>query len=143
MAEPVLKPGSAGQPVKDFQQGLKELGYDPGPVDGTFGADTEAAVKAFQRDRGIPADGVVGPVTWVNLDEADQSEPVLKSGSRGLPVRRAQSRMSRGGYDTGGVDGNYGSKTASAVKKLQDDYGLTADGIVGPQTWAKIDALGD
>jgi peptidoglycan hydrolase-like protein with peptidoglycan-binding domain len=143
MAEPVLKSGSTGQPVRDFQQGLKDLGYDPGPVDGTFGADTEAAVKAFQRDWGIPADGVVGPVTWLTLDEADQSEPVLKSGSRGLPVRRVQSRMSRAGYDTGGVDGIYGSKTASAVKKLQADYGLTADGVVGPQTWAKINALGD
>ncbi len=143
MAEPVLKKGSTGQPVKDFQQGLKDLGYDPGPVDGTFGAKTETAVKAFQGDRGITADGVVGPITWLNLDEADQSEPILKSGSRGLPVRRAQKRMSLAGYDTGGVDGIYGSKTASAVKKLQGDYGLTVDGIVGPQTWAKIDALGD
>ncbi|MGI8594169.1 MAG: peptidoglycan-binding domain-containing protein [Solirubrobacteraceae bacterium] len=143
MAEPVLKKGSTGQPVRDLQQGLKDLGYDPGPVDGTFGADTEAAVKAFQSNRGITADGVVGPTTWVNLDEADQSEPVLKSGSRGLPVRRAQSRMTRAGYDTGGVDGIYGGKTESAVKKLQSDYGLTVDGVVGPKTWARINALGD
>lgn len=143
MAEPVLKRGSTGQPVKDFQQGLKDLGYDPGPVDGTFGADTEAAVKAFQSDRGITADGVVGPTTWLNLDEADYSEPVLKSGSRGLPVRRAQSRMKRAGYAIGEVDGIYGSRTASAVKKLQGDYGLTVDGVVGPQTWARINALGD
>jgi peptidoglycan hydrolase-like protein with peptidoglycan-binding domain len=143
MAEPVLKKGSTGQAVRDFQQGLKDLGYDPGAVDGKFGAKTEAAVKAFQGDRGITADGVVGPITWLNLDEADQSEPILKSGSRGLPVRRAQKRMSLAGYDTGGVDGIYGSKTVSAVKKLQGDYGLTVDGVVGPQTWAKIDALGD
>ena len=143
MAEPVLKKGSTGQAVRDFQQGLKDLGYDPGAVDGKFGAKTEAAVKAFQGDRGITADGVVGPITWLNLDEADQSEPTLKSGSRGLPVRRAQKRMSLAGYDTGGVDGVYGSKTVSAVKKLQGDYGLTVDGVVGPQTWAKIDALGD
>lgn len=143
MAEPVLKRGSTGQPVKDFQQGLKDLGYDPGPVDGTFGGDTEAAVKAFQSDRGITADGVVGPTTWLNLDEADQSEPLLKSGSRGLPVRRAQSRMKRAGYAIGEVDGIYGSRTASAVKQLQADYGLTVDGVVGPQTWARINALGD
>ncbi len=143
MAEPLLKRGSSGQPVRDFQQGLKDLGYDPGPVDGTFGAATEAAVKAFQHDRGIPSDGVVGPLTWLNLDEADQSEPVLRSGSRGLPVRRAQKRMSLAGYDTGGVDGIYGNRTVSAVKRLQGDYGLNVDGIVGPQTWARIDALGD
>ncbi len=143
MAEPVLKRGSTGQPVRDLQQGLKDLGYNPGPVDGTFGADTEAAVKAFQGDRGLTVDGVVGPLTWLNLDEADYSEPVLKSGSRGLPVRRVQSRLTRAGYDTGGVDGIYGSKTASAVKKLQADYGLTVDGVVGPKTWARINALGD
>jgi peptidoglycan hydrolase-like protein with peptidoglycan-binding domain len=143
MAEPVLKNGSTGQPVKDLQQGLKDLGYDPGPVDGTFGSETETAVKKFQGDRGIAVDGEVGETTWLNLDEADQSKPILKPGSRGLPVRRAQKRMTLAGYDTGGVDGVYGSKTESAVKKLQQDYGLAQDGIVGPQTWAKIDALGD
>ena len=143
MAEPLLKKGSTGQPVKDLQQGLKDLGFDPGPVDGSFGSKTETAVKQFQGDRGIAVDGVVGELTWLNLDEADQSEPVLKDGSRGLPVRRAQKRMTLAGYETGGVDGVYGSKTKSAVKKLQQDFGLAQDGIVGPKTWQKIDALGD
>ncbi len=144
MAEPVLKKGSTGQPVKDFQQGLKDLGYDPGPVDGTFGTKTETAVKKFQTDKGITADGVVGPITWLNLDEAAEfDEPILKQGSKGLPVRRAQKRMTLAGYDVGGVDGVYGSKTAAAVRKLQHDFGLVEDGIVGPKTWAKIDALGD
>jgi len=143
MAEPLLKKGSTGQPVKDFEQGLKDLGYDPGAVDGTFDDQTEAAVKAFQGNRGITADGIVGPTTWLNLDEADYSEPILKSGSRGLPVRRAQKRLTLAGYDTGGVDGVYGSKTATAVKRLQRESGLTEDGIVGPQTWKRIDSLGD
>lgn len=143
MAEPVLKTGSTGQPVRDLQQGLKDLGYDPGQIDGSFGPQTEAAVKAFQGDRGITVDGVVGPITWLNLDEADPAEPVLRSGSHGLPVRRAQKRLTLAGYDTGGVDGIYGSRTEAAVKHLQRDYGLTEDGIVGPQTWGKIDALGD
>jgi peptidoglycan hydrolase-like protein with peptidoglycan-binding domain len=144
MAEPVLKKGSTGQAVKDFQQGLTDLGYDPGPVDGTFGSKTEAAVKKFQGDKGIAADGIVGPITWLNLDEAAEfDEPVLKQGSHGLPVRRAQKRLTLAGYDTGGVDGIYGAKTAAAVKKLQHASGLAEDGIVGPKTWAKIDALGD
>ena len=143
MAEPLLKKGSTGQAVRDLQQALKDLGYDPGAVDGTFGSKTEGAVKVFQTSKGITADGVVGPITWLNIDEADQSEPILKEGSRGLPVRRAQKRLSLAGYDTGGVDGIYGSKTAAAVKKLQHDTGLAEDGIVGPKTWAKIDALGD
>jgi peptidoglycan hydrolase-like protein with peptidoglycan-binding domain len=71
----------------------------------------------------------------------DQSEPVLKVGSTGLPVRRAQKRMSLVGYDVGGVDGRYGAATKGAVKKLQQQRGLAVDGVVGPQTWSIIDSL--
>lgn len=90
MAEPMLKKGSTDPAVRDLQEALKVLGYDPGPIDGTFGPATETAVKAFQQAKGITVDGVVGKVTWINIDEADQSEPVLNIGSTGLPVRRAQ-----------------------------------------------------
>ena len=69
MAEPVLKNGSSGPAVRDLQEAL---GYDPGPVDGAFGAKTESAVKKFQQAREIAADGIVGRVTWINIDEADQ-----------------------------------------------------------------------
>ena len=93
MAEPVLKKGSNDPSVRDLQAALKALGHDPGPIDGLFGPTTEAAVKAFQQEREIAADGVVGRVTWINIDEADQSEPILRIGSTGLPVRRAQKRM--------------------------------------------------
>ena len=58
-------------------------------------------------------------------------------------MRRAQYRLTAVGYDVGGVDGIFGAKTETGVKKFQQDNGLTADGIVGPQTWAKIDALED
>ena len=80
-------------------------------------------------------------MTWINIDEADQSHPVLKTGSTGLPVRRLQSRMSAVGFDTGGVDGRFGAKTQVAVKKLQQDFALTIDGVVGLQTWQVVDAL--
>ena len=141
MAEPVLKKGSNDPAVRDLQEALKALGYDPGPIDGVFGAKTETAVKKFQQTREIPVDGVVGRVTWINIDEADQSHPVLKAGATGLPVRRLQSRMSAVGFDTGGVDGRFGVRTEAAVKKLQQDFSLSADGVVGPQTWQVIDAL--
>jgi peptidoglycan hydrolase-like protein with peptidoglycan-binding domain len=85
----------------------------------------------------------VGPVTWINIDEADQSEPTLTLGATGLPVRRAQKRMSLVGYQVGGVDGRYGSKTEAAVKQLQQQHAITADGVVGAQTWDVIDALED
>jgi peptidoglycan hydrolase-like protein with peptidoglycan-binding domain len=143
MAEPNLEKGSTDPAVLDLQEALKALGYNPGPIDGMFGATTEAAVKAFQQARSITVDGIVGKVTWINIDEADQSEPVLKVGSTGLPVRRAQKRMSLVGYDVGGVDGRYGTRTEAAVKKLQQQRGVTVDGVVGPQTWSIIDSLED
>ena len=111
MSEPNLQKGSNDPAVRDLQEALKALGYNPGPVDGVFGATTEAAVKSFQQAKGITADGIVGKITWINIDEADQSEPVLKIGSTGLPVRRAQKRMGLVGYDVGGVDGRYGTRT--------------------------------
>jgi peptidoglycan hydrolase-like protein with peptidoglycan-binding domain len=141
MAEPNLQKGSTNPAVRDLQEALKALGYNPGPIDGVFGATTEAAVKAFQQAKGITADGIVGKVTWINIDEADQSEPVLNVGSTGLPVRRAQKRMSLVGYDVGGVDGRYGIATEGAVKKLQQQRGLAIDGVVGPHTWSIIDSL--
>jgi peptidoglycan hydrolase-like protein with peptidoglycan-binding domain len=143
MAEPLLKKGSTGEAVKQLQSALKDLGYDVGAVDGKFGTKTEQAVKAFQQDRGIGVDGIVGDITWLNIDEADMSNPTIRKGSKGNPVRRAQKRLTLGGWDTGGVDGIFGSSTETAVKRFQHDQGLTQDGIVGPQTWAKIDAIGD
>ena len=143
MAEPLLKKGSTGEAVEQLQKALKDLGYDPGAVDGKFGANTEAAVKSFQNANGIAVDCIVGDITWLNIDEADQSNPTIKKGSTGNPVRRAQKRLTLGGYDTGGVDGIFGARTEAAVKHFQKDRGLTQDGIVGPKTWNEIDALGD
>src|SRR3979409_173204 len=141
MAEPVLRKGSTDPAVRDLQQALKALGHDPGPIDGVFGDATESTVKAFQQEKEITVDGVVGKVTWINIDEADQSEPVLRIGSTGLPVRRAQKRMSLVGFDVGGVDGRYGTHTEAAVKKLQQQRGLVGDGVAGRQTWSIIDSL--
>jgi peptidoglycan hydrolase-like protein with peptidoglycan-binding domain len=143
MAEPLLKKGATGEVVKQLQQALKDLGYSVGAVDGKFGSQTESAVKSFQAEREITVDGIVGDITWLNIDEADLSNPTIKKGSKGNPVRRAQKRLTLGGYDTGGVDGIFGAKTESAVKRFQKDFGLAQDGVVGPKTWDKIDSLGD
>ena len=141
--EPLLKKGSTGNAVKQLQEALKALGFDPGGIDGVFGAKTEAAVKAFQQHVGITVDGICGEVTWNFIDEADQSEPLLKKGSKGLPVRRLQKRCTLAGFQMGGVDGVFGAKTETGVKTLQQQHHLAVDGIVGPHTWAVVAALGD
>jgi len=64
---PVLALGASGSVVTALQQGLKKYSTpatDPGPADGDFGPKTEAAVKAYQQDRAIHVDGIVGDQTW-------------------------------------------------------------------------------
>ena len=64
---PGLSRGASGSVVTALQQGLKKYSTpatDPGPVDSDFGPKTEAAVKAYQQDRGVQADGIVGDQTW-------------------------------------------------------------------------------
>jgi peptidoglycan hydrolase-like protein with peptidoglycan-binding domain len=144
MAEPTLQKGASGEAVRELQIALEETGNNPGPIDGVFGDQTEAAVRAFQQARGITVDGIVGQITWRNIDEfAEFDEPVLREGSTGLPVRRAQSRLSAASFDTGGVDGVFGPHTEAGVRAIQQATGITVDGIVGPQTWQQIDSLGD
>ena len=64
---PLLADGSRGAAVSALQSRLKQLGCDPGEVDGIFGPLTEAAVVAFQQSRNIAVEGVVGPETWGQL----------------------------------------------------------------------------
>ena len=141
MAEPTLKKGAKGQAVKDLQEALEALGLKPGAVDGVFGRQTEDAVKAFQKLKGLEVDGIAGAITWLNIDEADQTEPLLRNGSKGLPVRRLQKRMQLAGFAIAEVNGRFGSKTEAAVRTLQKEAGLAVDGVVGPKTWAVVNAL--
>ncbi len=67
---PILKQGSSGPAVKDLQQKLKDLGFDPKGVDGKFGPGTLAAVTAFQKRKKLRADGFVGPKTIAALRAA-------------------------------------------------------------------------
>ncbi|MBW4573908.1 MAG: N-acetylmuramoyl-L-alanine amidase [Aphanothece sp. CMT-3BRIN-NPC111] len=62
-----LRVGSTGPKVKQLQQILKDKGFNPGPIDGSFGSGTESAVMAFQKSLGMTADGVVGSQTWQAL----------------------------------------------------------------------------
>ncbi len=64
---PVLSRGASGSVVTALQQGLKKYSTpatDPGLVDGDFGPKTKAAVKAYQQDRAVHVDGIVGDQTW-------------------------------------------------------------------------------
>lgn len=63
----MLTTGTRGSDVTRLQQTLASRGFNPGGADGIFGARTRAAVAAYQRSRGLSADGVVGPNTSRSL----------------------------------------------------------------------------
>jgi peptidoglycan hydrolase-like protein with peptidoglycan-binding domain len=65
-------------------------------------------------------------------------EPTLRERSTGNWVEHLQSTLEARGYDPGPVDGDFGPRTEAAVKEYQEAHGLTADGIVGPLTWASL-----
>ena len=76
-------------------------------------------------------DGIPGPNTLKGC-------PLLKEGARGNITKLVQEKLTNLGYSTNGVDGIFGSGTKSAVIKYQRVKGLSADGIVGQNTWKKL-----
>lgn len=68
------------------------------------------------------------------ISNAYKVNALSKYGSRGNEVKQIQEKLKRWGYYNGSVDGVYGSKTLTAVKKFQQKNGLKADGIAGEKT---------
>lgn len=66
--------------------------------------------------------------------------PTIKKGNRGDAVKKAQELLNAKGFDCGAADGIFGSKTQKAVKSFQKSKGLKADGIIGKNTWAALQA---
>ncbi|GAA2465550.1 D-Ala-D-Ala carboxypeptidase family metallohydrolase [Streptomyces macrosporus] len=96
----------------------------------------------------VAAAALVGTVTTAGTAHADECytwNRTLSQGMSGSDVTELQIRVS--GYPGYGsvlaLDGSYGPATAAAVKRFQAAYGLTADGVAGPQTFSKIYALQD
>jgi peptidoglycan hydrolase-like protein with peptidoglycan-binding domain len=137
---PTVRPGAESVQVVTLQYLLRQHGANIEP-EANFTPETEAAVRDFQRQHGLRADGVVGPPTWAAL-----FVPV-KRGDRGEAVSAVQHRLSWDGFlgdidGTPEIDGVFGDQTEAAVRACQEANGLPADGIVGPQTWAALLATG-
>lgn len=67
LGEATIGSGASGEEVKKIQAILQGQGYNVGPVDGLFGPQTQAAIQAFQKTKGLIPDGIVGPLTWQAL----------------------------------------------------------------------------
>jgi N-acetylmuramoyl-L-alanine amidase len=144
----IIRRGDHGEAVRDIQHRLLDYGLriDPEDPHGEFGASTEAAVRAFQQRRGLPADGVVGPDTWDQLVEAgyrlgDRVLYLRSPAFQGDDVRELQKRLNALGFDAGREDGIFGARTADALVEFQRNVGEPGDGIMGPGTIESIERL--
>ncbi len=143
-----LEKGARSNEVKNLQQNLTKLGYDL-KDDGIFGAKTDAAVRWFQADHGLKVDGIVGAKTNAALDKASTQIPTekMRRGAEGEQVKQLQDALVKLGYlnksEIGNGYGQFGVKTAAAVRQLQSDSLIESDGIYGKDTQAKLrEALG-
>jgi peptidoglycan hydrolase-like protein with peptidoglycan-binding domain len=138
---PLVRQGDQEHPVQTLQYLLRARGHSL-TVDGIFGSGTDAAVRAFQQQKGLAVDGIVGPATWQALIVT------VEQGSQGDAVRGVQEefqfRNLSGDPNTGlAVDGIFGPATDAAVRGFQqalhlDIASVTVDGIVGPVTWQAL-----
>ncbi|MBR2719007.1 MAG: peptidoglycan-binding protein [Clostridia bacterium] len=159
-----LRRNDTGDDVETLQKRLKQLGYYTGLVDGGFGAGTEKAVIAFQKQHGLTADGVAGTKTYKILfsDDAEVAEKEevdepavdqpsaeqpeggwkqLKRGSTGAEVKQLQEALAKLNYPVGvsseeGIVYNY--STVWAVECFQRRNGLPVDGVAGKTTLATL-----
>ncbi|MBD3782537.1 MAG: peptidoglycan-binding protein [Micrococcales bacterium] len=136
----VLRKGSRGTAVSVLQKAIGGLA-----VDGSFGPATEARVKAYQRSKGLTANGVVDSRVWNALMGKPVTVPAsstttsplakysgltLRLWSRGEAVKAVQRTI--GGLV---VDGSFGPKTLARVKVWQKAKGLPVDGVVDARDW--------
>jgi N-acetylmuramoyl-L-alanine amidase len=144
----IIRPGDVGADVRDLQRRLQALGFtvEADELQGRFGPSTEAAVRAFQGQRRLPVDGLVGPDTWTALVEAgyalgDRVLYLRVPPFRGDDVRELQRLLNALGFDAGREDGIFGPATDRAVREFQRNVGELPDGIVGPETLAALARL--
>ena len=134
-----LQWGDTGTAVKKLQEALKNRGSYSGKIDSTFGSGVYAAVKAFQKQYGLKADGIAGPATQnllfnTSASSSDTSTS-LQKGSSGTEVRNLQYVLAELGYYDGSINGEYGNTTADAVRAFQINNDISpVDGVAGPKT---------
>ena len=137
----IFRTGDRGREILDIQERLIALGavIAGAEREGSFGPQTEAAVRWFQERRHLRVDGLVGADTWAQLVEAgwhlgDRTLYHRAPMFRGDDVRELQRKLNALGFDAGKEDGLYGPRMDAAVRQFQRNVGDDPDGIVGPHT---------
>jgi N-acetylmuramoyl-L-alanine amidase len=146
---PTFRIGDRGDAVLDIRSRLVLLGLlDGDPADrATYDTQLERAVRAFQQQRGLSVDGVVGSTTYRMLDEARWHlgdrllTHVAGNVICGDDVVTLQQRLLALGFTVGRVDGRFGPHTERAVRDFQRNVGVPPDGTCGPATLKALSRL--
>jgi N-acetylmuramoyl-L-alanine amidase len=148
----LLRRGDCDPAVVEIRATLRRFGLLTGAPDPRsdefFDADVEHAVRAFQQQRGLITDGIVGLATWRALREAgwrlgDRMLALMISAPMsGDDVVALQERLLELGYDPGRPGGVFNEQTEAALRKFQREYGLVPDGLCGPATLRSLRQLG-
>lgn len=145
---PALRLGDCGPEIADLRARLDRLGLirnSTGTDD--FDLEVDAAVRAFQQQRGLTVDGLVGSQTLRHLEEArwqlgDRALSFTPGHlMRGDDVATLQRRLTNLGFDTGRIDGIFGQQTDLALRDFQRGVGVSADGTAGVETFRALDRL--
>jgi len=149
----VFRLGDSGPAVAQITGLLERIGLlgdaalEPSQGDHAFDQRVELAVRAFQQERGLTVDGVVGPLTFRRLDEARWrlGDRILThlpgSLMAGDDVYTLQGRLLALGFRVGRVDGYFGPETESGVREFQRNSGIPPDGTCGPATLKALTRL--
>jgi len=147
----LLRRGDSGPAVAEIRATLRRFGLvadQAEPDHDRFDAVTEQAVRAFQQQRGLIADGIVGPATYRALREAgwtlgDRMLALMVSAPMsGDDVLTLQERLLELGFDPGRPGGVFDEQTEHALRLFQREYGLVPDGLCGPATLRSLRQLG-
>ena len=127
----------------EIQKFLTNNGFQPGPIDGQSGPQTVSAIKAFQQNNGLLADGIVGNKTkaamraytgcTTNTCTARDNRAANLDSVEGI-----QTYLSNNGFNPGIIDGEMGSYTKEAIKAFQRKVGLIPDGVAGGRTKSEM-----
>jgi peptidoglycan hydrolase-like protein with peptidoglycan-binding domain len=139
--------------VRHIQRRLRDAGYYKGSIDGNAGPETRAALRRFQRDKGLRATGMLThhrmmSVVTIKRSHGQASRSIVTSvhactrcmhemHSR-TTLRNAQRMLRTGGYYKGRVDGIAGPETHAAIRRFQRANGLTVTGRLNPGTMSKL-----
>jgi peptidoglycan hydrolase-like protein with peptidoglycan-binding domain len=128
--------------TKQTQVLLAKLGYSPGAADGSMGPRTRQAIKAFQQDQGLRADGkltgeLFTVLTVVN-QQATLTEAAEPSAADPQLVKKVQLYLAEWGYNPGLPDGIPGERTRQAIRAFQRDRGLKVDGRISAELAARL-----